>query len=151
MGKAAMKFLPLLGKALKDDEVIDVLEHAEMEVVYDFDRLHENTPDKYWAESKKDGYQLRFDADQILVAIFLYVAPTDGFTPVRPNNCDVSFFATTGDAEAYGAEHKLHTTKGGADFLGAWRDWVRLEYERYSVHYEFRDGGLTRVTVTKKE
>jgi hypothetical protein len=151
LGKAAMKFLPLLGKALKDDEVIDVLEQAEMEVVYDFDRLHENTPDKYWAESKKDGYQLRFGADQILSTIFLYAAPIDGFTPVTPNDCDVLFFATTDDAEAYGAEHKLRTTKGGADFLGAWRDWVRLEYDSYSVHYQFRDGGLTMVTVTKKK
>ena len=146
-----MKFLPLLGKRLKDDEVVDVLEHGEMEVVYDFDRLHENAPDKYWAESKKDGYQLRFDADQILRSIFLYVAPIDGFTPVTPNDCDVSFFATTRDAEEYGAEYKLHTSKGGADLLGAWRDWVRLEYEGYSVHYEFRDGGLTLVTVTKKK
>src|SRR4051794_10796508 len=114
-----MKFLPLLGKALKDDEVVDVLKDAEMQVVYDFDRLHENTPDKYWTESKKDGYQLRFDADQILVTVFLYVAPIDGFTPVTPNHCDVSFFATTNEAQAYGAEHRLPTKQGRADFLGA--------------------------------
>ncbi len=56
LGKPAMKFLPLLGKLLKDDEVVAVLEQADMEVIYDFDRLHENTPDKYWAESKKHGY-----------------------------------------------------------------------------------------------
>ncbi len=145
-----MKFLPLLGKRLKDDEVIDVLDYAEMEVVYEFDRLHENTPDEYRSESKKDGYQFRFDANQILSLIFLYVAPIEGFTPVTRSNCDISFFAITGEAEAYGAERKLRTTKGKADFLGVRRDWVRLEYERYFIHYEFRDGGLTLVTVTKK-
>jgi len=151
LGKTTMKFLPLLGKRLKDDEVVDVLENAEMEVVYDFDRLHENAPDKYWAESKKDGYQFGFDADQILSVIFLYTAPVDGFTPITRSDCDVSFFATTEEVEAYGADQKLRTTKGKADFLGTRRDWVRLEYERYSIHHEFRDGGLALVTIKKNE
>jgi hypothetical protein len=56
-----MEFLPLLGKHLKDDEVIEVLEWANMEVVYDFDRLHENTPDVYWASATAEGFQFRFD------------------------------------------------------------------------------------------
>jgi hypothetical protein len=146
-----MKFLSLLGKRLKDDEVIEVLDYAEMEVVYEFDRSHENTPDEYRTESKKDGFQLVFDADQILDVIFLYAAPVDGFTPVTRSDCDISFFATTEEVELYGVEQKLHTTKGKADFLGARRDWVRLEYDGYSVHYEFRDAGLTLVTLTKKE
>ena len=145
-----MNFLPLLGKQLKDDDVVDVLECAEMDVVYDFDRLHENIPDKYWAASKKQGFQFGFDTDQILRVIFLYVAPIDGFTSVARSDCDVSFFATTDEAEAYGAEQKLRTTKGKTDFLGARRDWVRLEFERHSVHYEFRGGSLRLVTVTKK-
>jgi hypothetical protein len=151
LGKAAMKFLSLLGKRLKDDEVIDVLEYAEMEVVYDFDRLRENTPDEYRAESKKDGFQLVFDADQILCVIFLHVALVDGFTPVTRSDCDIAFFATTDEVELYGFEQKLRTTKGNADFLGARRDWVRLEHEGYSIHYEFRDAGLTLVTLTKRE
>ena len=145
-----MQFLPLIGKPLKDDAVVDVLDYAKMEVVYDFDRLHENTPDKYWAESKKDGFQIGFDADQILCVIFLYCAPIDGFTPITRSDCDVSFFATADEAEAYGTAQEFRITKGKADFLGARRDWVRLEYERYFVHYEFRDGSLALATVTKK-
>ena len=34
------------------DEVIEILEGLDMEVIYEFDRLHENTPDIYWAASK---------------------------------------------------------------------------------------------------
>jgi hypothetical protein len=39
-----MQYLPLLGKHLKDDDVVEVLEWADAEVVYDFDRTHENMP-----------------------------------------------------------------------------------------------------------
>ena len=37
----------LLGKKLKDDDILDVLEDYEIEVVYDFDRSHENIEDIY--------------------------------------------------------------------------------------------------------
>ena len=40
----------LLGRMLKDDDVLEVLEAYEVEtVVYDFDRNHENMEDVYWA------------------------------------------------------------------------------------------------------
>jgi hypothetical protein len=145
-----MKFLSFLGKRLKDDDVIDVLECAQIKVVYDFDRLHENIPDRYWAASKKDGFLFGFDANQILEVIFLYVAPNEDFAPVIRTDCDVQFFSTIDEVEAHGAERKFRVTKGKAALLGIQRDWVRLEYEKQSVHYEFRSDQLALVTITKR-
>jgi len=51
----------VMGKKLTDDAVIESLERLEMDVIYDFDRSHEGQPDKYWAASKKDGLQFRFN------------------------------------------------------------------------------------------
>jgi hypothetical protein len=52
-----MNFLALLGKKLKDDDVIELFERAHIHVVCDFDRSHENVPDRYWAAAKKEGFQ----------------------------------------------------------------------------------------------
>ena len=69
-----MHLLPLFGMSLKDDDVIDILDDMEMDVIYDFDRLHEGQPDKYWAAAQTAGIQLRFDEAQILDTIFLHRA-----------------------------------------------------------------------------
>ncbi len=130
-----MQLLPLLGRQLKDDDVIDILEASDMEVVYDFDRLHEGQPDVYWAASKQDGMQLRFDAAQTLDTIFLYITPSDGFVAFAQGCCDVPFFATPSQVEAFGFAQSLQVAKGQADFLGVSRDWVRLGFGAYSVHY----------------
>jgi len=37
-----MEFRQLRGKLMKDDDVIEVLEHYDMRVIYDFDRTHGN-------------------------------------------------------------------------------------------------------------
>lgn len=144
-----MKFSSLLGKRLKDDDVIDILERTGIKVMYDFDRLHENMPDKYWAASQTEGFQFGFDANQILDVIFLYAASHEGFAPVKRSDCDVPFFSTIHEAEAHGAEKNLRVSKGRADLLGIQRHWVRLEYELHSVHYEFRSDELAVVTITK--
>jgi hypothetical protein len=146
-----MQLIPLLGKALKDDEVIDHLEGMEMEVVYDFDRLHEGQPDKYWASSKRVGIQLRFNEDQILDNIFLYIAADEGFAAFALGNSDVPVFRTAAEVQAFGDAQRLQVTKGQANFLGVSRDWIRLGFGAYSIHYEFRGGSLARVTVSRKK
>jgi hypothetical protein len=142
-----VKFLSLLGKQLKDDDVLDVLESRDIEVIYDFDRLHENTPDKYWATSQKDGFSFRFDENQVLQTIFLYAAPHEGFTPVA-RDCDVLFFSTVQEVERHGQERNLRVFRGKADFLGQHRVWVRLEHQGHSAHYQFINQ-LMLVTLTK--
>ena len=102
-----MQLLPLLGRQLKDGDVIDILDSMEMDVIYEFDRLHEGQPDKYWAASQEAGIQLRFDAAQTLDTIFLHITPSDGFAAFSQRDCDVTLFTTTAEAQAFGETQRL--------------------------------------------
>lgn len=146
-----MHLLPLLGKPLKDDDVIDVLDSFEMKVIYDFDRLHEGQPDTYWATSQESGIQLRFNEAQILDTIFLYITADESFAPYSQKDSDVPVFLTAAEALAFGEARRLQIAKGSADFLGVTRDWIRLGFGAYSVHYEFRAGALSLVTISRNE
>jgi hypothetical protein len=129
-----MHFLSLLGRCLKDDDVVDVLERNEIDVVYDFDRSHENIDDIYWAPSINGGFVLKFGAKQVLETIFLYAAPIEGFTAIDRTDCDVTFFSSVKEVEAYAIKSKARFNKGVVDLLGIHREWVRLEYDGFSVH-----------------
>jgi hypothetical protein len=144
-----MQLLPLLGQHLKDDDVIDVLEGFEMEVVYDFDRLHEGQPDKYWASAKQAGFQLGFDADQSLDVCFLYITPSDGFAAFSEGDSDIPIFATATEVQSFGESEGLQLSKGSAEFMGIARDWVRLGFTTHSVHYEYHEGRLALITVAR--
>ncbi|HSY18443.1 MAG TPA: hypothetical protein VK815_08930 [Candidatus Acidoferrales bacterium] len=113
-----MQFIPLLGKKLKDDEVIEILESLDIEVIYDFDRLHEGQPDKYWAGAKKDGFLFRFDEAQTLDVVFLYIMPSDVYAAISQHGCDIPFFTTSVEAQTSGDARHSQVTKGSADFLG---------------------------------
>jgi hypothetical protein len=145
-----MQFIPLLGKKLKDDEIIEVLEGFDMEVIYDFDRLHEGQPDIYWVASKANGFQFRFNETQMLDVVFLYITPSDGYAAISQRDCGVPFFATAQEAEAHGKAQHLQVAKGTGDLLGASREWVRLGYAAHSIHYEFHAGGLAMLTISRK-
>jgi hypothetical protein len=146
-----MEFLSLLGKQIKDDEVIDVLEGYDMEVIYEFDRLHEGMPDEYTSVSKPDGFEFHFDESQTLQNIFLYRAELYNFSPISPNECDVPLFDSTAEAQAYGEAQQLNVRTGTAELLGVKRDSVKLHFETHSIHYEFREGVLALVTLSRIE
>lgn len=141
--------MPLLGRQLKDDDVIDILEGFDMQVVYDFDRLHEGQPDKYWASSKEAGLQLGFGADQILDVCFVYIAPNEGFAAFSQKDFDIPIFTTIAEVQLFGESHGLQVSIGTAEFMGVTRDWVRLGFVTYSVHYEYRGGSLALITLTR--
>ena len=83
-----MNFLPLLRKPLKSDEIIKILEHWDVDVIYSFDRDHENLPDEYSAAVPQEGFELVFDDEQSLKTAFVYVIATDGFEPADLSNSD---------------------------------------------------------------
>ena len=144
-----MHFLPFLGKALKADEVLELLEDQDIDVVYDIDRSHENIPDKYWATSQKNGFQFRFDADQKLDVIFLYVAPVDGFSAIDCRDLDVPSFAGIAQVEAYCTSKNLRFAKGQMrSGVLSDRDWARIDFDAHSIHYDFRADILTIITLS---
>jgi hypothetical protein len=146
-----MKFLSLLGRLLKDDEIIEILEGLNIDVIYEFDRLHENQPDIYWATSKPEGFQFRFDENQKLEVVFLRITSGDGYAAFSQRDCDIPFFASKQEVEAFGEAQHLQVTKGSADFLGVYRDWVRLEFATHSINYTFQRGSLALVAISRKD
>ncbi len=144
-----MHLLPLLGRPLKDDAIIDLLEDLQMAVIYDFDRSHEGQPDQYWAASPKAGIQLRFDAAQTLDTIFLHITPDDRFAAFLPRDCDIPIFTAITEAEDFGEAHAVHISKGRTELLGINRVWIRLGFGTHSFHYEFRGGSLALVTISR--
>lgn len=143
-----MNFVSLLGSELKSDSIIELLELWESEVVYDFDRLHENTPDKYWVSAESEGVQFRFDENQILVRIFLYVLDWEGFSSIDLNATDVPAMKSPGEAFSYANQYAVGVSNGEGELFGVVREWVRLEWNEYSIHYEFREGVLSLVTLS---
>jgi hypothetical protein len=146
-----MRFLLLLWKELKDDAVIEILEGLGMEVIYEPDRLHEGRPDIYWAAAKPAGIQFRFNAAQQLDVIFLHIKPGGGYAAVSQHDCDITFFSSGQETEAFGNAQNLQVAKGRSDFLGVSREWVRLGFAAHSIHYEFQAESLALVTISRTD
>ncbi len=141
-----MKFLPLIGKRLKDDDMIELLEDFDAVVIYDFDRLHENMPDVYWAACKRQGIQFRFDANQMLDTIFVYLENREEFNPIEPADIeDVERFASVADVEAHCAATGTECRKGVRS--DGTKSWARIDSPETSIHYEFINERLPMITV----
>ena len=141
-----MKYIGLLGKQLKSDDVIDVLESDELEVIYSFDRLKENQPDQYWVASKAEGVQMRFNEDQILDSLFFYIEPDEGFSPCRLDSLGVPVFGSQDSARDYAAQLSLPIIEGAVDFLGVYRKWIKIDFGSHILHLEFWGEKLHRVS-----
>jgi hypothetical protein len=144
-----MEILPLLRKHLKDDAIVEVLEDMDAQVIYDFDRCHENIPDVYWAEAKDHGITMRFDADQRLDTVFVYLRPTEEHQPVNPSLLqDITVFSSVSDVEGYATNHGVHFRTGSRPAaLKPPENWIRLDYPHHRVHYDFREGELHIISI----
>jgi hypothetical protein len=140
-----MDLIPLLDLPLKDPKIIELLEHWDTPVIYDFDRLFENQPDIYWASAHAEGLLLRFNESQKLETIFVYLQGTDEYRPYSDNPPDFKLFSTFADAKRYATRHDLahsqHNESRGIP------PWIRFEYPSHHVHYQFNDTGLFRTTL----
>jgi hypothetical protein len=146
-----MKLAALLGKTLKSDDILEVLEGYQIEeVIYDFDRLHENDLDRYWAAARSSGFQLGFDQDQVLEVVFCYIVAAEGFSPIAVDMIGAPVFATFDEAElfckTYGLSHSHSKNVEEAE-----RRWLRIEEADSSKHYEFRDGRLSLLTLMTRK
>jgi hypothetical protein len=147
-----MSLVELLGKKLKDDVVLQFFDDYQVgDVVYGFDRLHEGTNDEYRANAKASGFEVIFDQDQVLDMAFCYAAPTDGFASVDAAVAGVPLFSSVAAAESAAMDAGHRCAKGTADVpvLGLKTSWVRHERADAWVHYEFRDGVLALVTLSR--
>jgi hypothetical protein len=141
-----MQLIDYIGKSLKSDDVIEVLEHFDMSVIYDFDRLHENTADSYRSSARSAGFEFRFDAHQILCTIWGYIQPRSGFSAIDEAMLGAPCFPTFTEAELHAEKAGIRTSqsKDGSS-------WIRFEHDNTSwIHYQFSDGQLALVTFMRR-
>lgn len=146
-----MSFTQLLNRSMKDDAVIELLERYDISVIYDFDRMHENADDVYWAAAMDVGFQLRFNKHQILDVIFLYLSYREGFFPIDPALVDVPIFATFDDAQnlcfANGLPYKASAGEPGSK---NYKRWIKFDVGRYTAHYQYHEGQICLITLEAK-
>lgn len=142
-----MRHIDLLGAALKDDFLCDLLETYDTDVVYDYDRTHEGMPDEYRAEIPDLGLQFIFDENQTLKTLFIRLVEITTFCPLESLEESFPVYASKESAQQHATELGFATTQGQAEFMGEVRDWIRFEQPEYSVHYEFRGSGLALITL----
>jgi hypothetical protein len=141
-----MTALSLLGKTLKDDAVIEFLEQDDVKVVYDFDRLHENSPDRYWASLKKVGIELRFNEHQVLDTAFCFVEQRNDFNPVAPAQVGAPLFASFEIAkETCERSGLMYKTSANSTL------WLKVLGASHDTHYEFKAGRLSKVTLMLRQ
>lgn len=137
-----MNLVNLLGCDLKSDPVIKLLESFDMEVIYDFDRLHENVPDRYSSSAETAGFELRFNEQQVLETVWCYVQPRHGFAAVDTSLVGVPCFSTFLEAQSYAKAHGVKTSEAQDGAA-----WIRLDYPHAWHHYEFSSSQLALVTL----
>ena len=116
----------------------------DMQVIYEFDRLHENSPDAYYASAYEGGFQLGVDEHQVLNVIWSYVSPAEGHSAVDLNTLGTPAFDRFALARDYAQQKGIRITQSPSG-----EGWIRLEYDTAWVHYEFTDGRLARVTLSR--
>ncbi|RCW70506.1 hypothetical protein [Pseudorhodoferax soli] len=138
-----MNLLSLVNLSLKSDEVIEILEHYDVKVIYDFDRLRENSPDVYWASFHEAGFGFRFNEKQVLDAIFMYILPRRHYQPIDARYAGVPFYRNFAEARA-AFQARAISFRNEPDGEG----WIKGAFGEHTVHYEFnQEGALNQVTV----
>ncbi len=142
-----MKHLDLIGMDLKNDGLCDLFETYDVQVVYEYDRTHENLPDQYHAEIPDLGLQFVFDERQIFATLFMRQVEVNTFKPFDEDDERIKRFNSKAEALQYARDKGNRITEGKADFMGEERDWVRFEYDSFSIHYEYVDSKLRMITI----
>ena len=145
---STMEFSNLLGKSLKDDAVMEILEVNDIDVIYDFDRTHENMDDIYWAGAKNKGFLFRFNKHQKLDTIFLYMVEREGYTPIDRQQIDVPIYETFDHAEKELESKNISYAKSpGEPGSRTYKWWIKPNFSNYTVHYQFKNGAIRMITL----
>jgi hypothetical protein len=126
----------LYHSALKSDDIIGLLGRLKMDVIYDFDRLNEGTPDRYSASSPTDGFEIQFDEHQILDTIWCYIRPRGRFAAIDATTIGVAVPASHVEARRHAIESEKRFTESKPE-AGSY-SWLRIERESLWVHLSSR-------------
>ncbi|WP_338303867.1 MULTISPECIES: hypothetical protein [unclassified Erythrobacter] len=143
-----MRLADYLGKQLKSDEMIDLLETHALEVVYHFDHFHEGAPDEYRITDASAGFEMLLDESQKVRTVFCYVSAEGGISAIDPAIVGVPFLHSIAEVEATGRTMECEfSSKEGIEFLGRELSWAKLTFGARAWHYEFENAALRKVTL----
>lgn len=144
-----MATIDLLRLHLKDPEIIDLLEITQSEVIYDFDRCNEGSPDSYHVCIPEQNLELIFNSAQQLTTIFIDFSVTES----SDFETDDGFPIFRSITEAIIRVHKIGAPyhQGVTNILGPKVQWLRVDFPDHSVHYEYGSRGLQKVTLMTSE
>jgi len=173
-----MNLSSVLGKHLKSNDVLEILERFDLQVVYVHDWDYENESDYYWAAARPQGFAMRFNAAQELEAILCYVTASEGFTPdlsitgkvtasegftpIDPsiiNEATASEGFTSIDPSIIGesifenfSDAEAYCQRTGTPYQASpatqSRSWLLTLLPSRTAQYSFEDGQLILVTLT---
>ena len=143
-----MKLVDYLGKNLKSDEVIDLLEVHALEVVYHFDRFHEGAPDEYRITDASSGFQMILDENQKVRTVFCYIIAEGGISAVDREIIGVPVLNSIAEVRSASETMECNfTCNEGIAFLGRVLSWAKLTFGARAWHYEFEGGALRKITL----
>ena len=144
-----MDFVSLIGSHLKSNEIIEILELYDLDIVYDFDRLYEGSPDVFHVSAFGQGFELTFNEAQELETVFLYILPRDSYSSFPADAMPVTAYISTEEAKEefkFSGVKYNESPKEIPEYPGL--AWIRGEFEGYTTHYQFNDRALEMVTIT---
>ena len=143
-----MKLVDYLGKDLKSDEMIDLLQAHDLEVIYSFDRFHEGSPDEYNITDAAAGFQMRLDENQKVRTVFCYMGAEGGISAVDREIIGVPILNSISDVRRASDTMECEfSSNEGIEFLGRVLSWAKLTFGARAWHYEFEGGALRKITL----
>ncbi len=148
-----MNHIEILNTELKSEFLIDLFETYDVEVIYTYDRNHENMEDEYYCEITKMGLTFVFDESQRLRTLFMKNAVHDGYNPFVGDDPRNFTFKNSAEAKKYANQNSIkieHSPKQSSPIFGEIPEWVKFHFERFTMHFQFEDEGFSMVTLERK-
>jgi hypothetical protein len=145
-----MNYIDILGESLKNAFLIDLFEIYDVDVIYEYDRTYENIEDEYRAEIPEMGLGFIFDSSQRLTTLFMKIVEHSGYNPFEGDDPRKVSFSSAPGAMRYAKEKSIdavHQEAKTDSFFGDVPEWVKFNFQSYSIHYQFSDYGVHLVTL----
>jgi len=145
-----MNYIDILGEPLKSDFLIDLFETYDVDVIYTYDRAHENMEDEYRCGIPDMGLEFIFDDSQKLTTLFMTKIEHSGYNPFEGDDPRMTPFQTADEAMRIARTNSIdamHQKAKEDSFFGVIPEWVKFTFNNHSIHYQFDDTGISCVTL----
>ncbi|MCP4978203.1 MAG: hypothetical protein GY931_18800 [Maribacter sp.] len=145
-----MNYIEVLRENLKSNFFTDLFETYDVEVRYIYDRTKEGMDDEYWAEIPDMGLEFVFDEEQNLATLFMASVSHSGFNPfsgLDPRDVPFDSGVTAMEYARENSIEAIHQEAKTDSYFGEVPEWVKFNFESFSIHYKFHDNRIDRVTL----